>query len=148
VRIVADSHLRTPLTATLVVTAATSPTWMLIREGTDRERRRAFTNAGVRLIEVAGAETGVNPSQALIALSNVGLTQVLVEGGAQLAASLLRANLVDRIAWFHAPSVMGGDAWPAVQAFGIERLDAVPRFSRIAETPLGDDMLTEFVRQS
>jgi diaminohydroxyphosphoribosylaminopyrimidine deaminase/5-amino-6-(5-phosphoribosylamino)uracil reductase len=148
VRIVADSHLRTPLTAALVVTAAASPTWMLIREGTDRERRRAFTNASVRLIEVAGAETGVDPSQALTALSSVGLTQILVEGGAQLAASLLRANLVDRIAWFHAPAVMGGDAWPAVQAFGVERLDAMPRFSRVAETPLGDDMLTEFVRKS
>ena len=71
-----------------------------------------------------------------------------MEGGAQLAASLLRADLVDRIAWFHAPAVMGGDAWPAVQAFGIERLDAMPRFSRIAETPLGDDMLTEFARKS
>jgi len=34
---------------------------------------------------------------------------VLVEGGAQLAAALLRAALVDRIAWFHAPAVMGGD---------------------------------------
>ena len=69
---------------------------------------------------------------------------MLVEGGAQLAASLLRADLVDRIAWFHAPAVMGGDGWPAVQAFGVERLDAMPRFSRVAETPLGDDMLTEF----
>ena len=61
VRVVADSHLRTPLTAALVVTAAAAPTWMLIREGTDRERRRAFADAGVRLIEVAGAETGVDP---------------------------------------------------------------------------------------
>ena len=42
---------------------------------------------------------------------------------------------------------MGGDAWPAVQAFGIERLDAMPRFTRVGETTLGDDMLTEFVRK-
>ena len=33
---------------------------------------------------------------------------------------MLRADLVDRIAWFHAPAIMGGDGWPAVQAFGIE----------------------------
>src|SRR5580692_5156169 len=39
VRIVADSRLRTPLTATLVATASRNPTWMLIREGTDPERR-------------------------------------------------------------------------------------------------------------
>jgi diaminohydroxyphosphoribosylaminopyrimidine deaminase/5-amino-6-(5-phosphoribosylamino)uracil reductase len=148
VRVVADSHLRTPLTATLAVTARKSPTWMLIRAGTDRERRRAFTELGATLIEVAGAEAGVDPLAAVVALATAGLTRVLVEGGAQLAASLLRADLVDHIAWFHAPAVMGGDAWPAVQAFGIERLAAMPRFARVGDTPLGDDMLTEFARKT
>jgi diaminohydroxyphosphoribosylaminopyrimidine deaminase/5-amino-6-(5-phosphoribosylamino)uracil reductase len=148
VRVVADSHLRTPLTAKLVATASSSPTWMLIRHGTDRERRHAFANAGVTLIEVAGAETGVDPAQALTALAGAGLTHVLVEGGAELAASLLRADLVDRIAWFHAAAVLGGDGWPAVQAFGVQLLEVMPRFTRIAETPLGDDMLTEFTRRS
>ncbi len=148
VRVVADSHLRTPLTATLVVTAAKAPTWMLIREGTDRDRRNAFAGLGIRLIEVAGGDAGVDPVGALKALGDAGLTRVLVEGGAQLAASLLRAGLVDRIAWFHAPAVMGGDGWPAVQAFGTEHLDAMPRFIRVGETPLGDDMLTEFARKS
>lgn len=148
VRIVADSHLRTPLTATLVVTAAKTPTWMLIREGADRDRRHAFADLGVTLIEVAGAETGVDPAAALKALADAGLTRVLVEGGAQLAASLLRADLVDRLAWFHAPAVMGADAWPAVQAFGMEHLDAMPRFARVGAIPLGDDMLAEFARKS
>ena len=148
VRIVADSHLRTPLTATLAATASRTPTWMLIREGTDPERRRAFADLGVMLIEVAGAEMGIEPKQALAALGSAGLTRLLVEGGAQLAASLLRADLVDRIAWFHAPAVMGADAWPAVQAFGIDKLEAMPRFTRFAETTLGDDMLIEFARKS
>jgi diaminohydroxyphosphoribosylaminopyrimidine deaminase / 5-amino-6-(5-phosphoribosylamino)uracil reductase len=147
VRVVADSHLRTPLSATLVATAAETPTWMLIRNGADPERRHAFTDLGIRLVEVAGAEVGVDPTQALWALGDAGLTRVLVEGGAQLAASLLRADLVDRIAWFHAPAVMGADAWPAVQAFGIEQLDAMPRFTRTAQTLLDDDMLSEFTRR-
>lgn len=147
VRIVADSHLRTPLTRKLIATASESPTWMLIRDGTDRERRHAFADLGIRLIEVAGAQTGVDITQALFALGSAGLTRILVEGGAELAASLLRADLVDRIAWFHAPTVMGGDAWPAVQAFGIDHLAAMPRFTRIAEMALGDDMLTEFERK-
>jgi diaminohydroxyphosphoribosylaminopyrimidine deaminase/5-amino-6-(5-phosphoribosylamino)uracil reductase len=148
VRVVADSHLRTPLTATLLVTATEAPTWVVIRNGTDRERRNAFADLGVTLIEVAGTDTGIDPVAALNALGDAGLTWILVEGGAQLAASLLRADLVDRIAWFHAPAVMGGDAWPAVQAFGIEQLAAMPRFTRVRVTPFGDDMLTEFVRKS
>ena len=110
---------------------------MLIREGADRDRRHAFADLGVTLIEVAGAETGVDLAAALTALGGAGLTRVLVEGGAELAASLLRADLVDRVAWFHAPAVMGGDAWPAVQAFGIEHLAAMPRFSRVARNTAG-----------
>ncbi len=148
VRVVADSHLRTPLSATLAATAAETPTWMLLRDGADRERRDAFADLGIRLIEVAGAGVGVDPTKAMSALGDAGLTRLLVEGGAQLAASLLRADLVDRIAWFHAPAVMGADAWPAVQAFGIDRLDAMPRFTRISQTPLGEDMLTEFTRKA
>jgi diaminohydroxyphosphoribosylaminopyrimidine deaminase/5-amino-6-(5-phosphoribosylamino)uracil reductase len=147
VRVVADSHLRVPLTATLVATAQRAPTWVLIREGSDRDRRRAFSDIGVRLIEVQGSTAGLEICAALHALGTAGLTHVLVEGGAQLAASLLRADLVDRIAWFHAPAVLGGDAWPAVQAFGVEHLAAMPRFARVGETSLGDDVLSEFVRK-
>ena len=85
-------------------------------------------------------------SAALTALARRGITRVLVEGGAQIAAALLRADLVDRIAWFHAPTVMGGDGWPAAQAFGTDRLAAMPRFIRASATGLGEDMLTELRR--
>jgi diaminohydroxyphosphoribosylaminopyrimidine deaminase / 5-amino-6-(5-phosphoribosylamino)uracil reductase len=85
-------------------------------------------------------------TDALTALAQEGLTRVLVEGGGQVAASLIRADLVDRIAWFHAPAVMGGDGWPGVQGFGIEKLAMMPRFVRHRVTSLGDDVLTEFKR--
>ncbi len=144
VRVVVDSHLRTSLTARLVATASTDPTWMVHRGGVSAERRDAFGSAGVRLFDVPGGERGVDLRAALLALGTAGLTRVLVEGGAQLAAGLLRDGLVDRIAWFHAPAVLGGDGWPAAQAFGVAALDAMPRFTRTSVRPVGDDMLTEF----
>ncbi|HET8995549.1 MAG TPA: bifunctional diaminohydroxyphosphoribosylaminopyrimidine deaminase/5-amino-6-(5-phosphoribosylamino)uracil reductase RibD, partial [Acetobacteraceae bacterium] len=147
VRVVADSHLRTPLTMRLLATAKTTPTWMLIRAGTDPDRRHAVADLGVRIMEVPGAPTGVDLAAGLRALGEAGITRLLVEGGAQIAAALLRAGLVDRIAWFHAPAVMGGDGWPAVQAFGTQHLAEMPRFRRHRSMPLGEDMLSEFVRQ-
>jgi diaminohydroxyphosphoribosylaminopyrimidine deaminase/5-amino-6-(5-phosphoribosylamino)uracil reductase len=148
VRVVAESHLRTPLIAQLVATANDAPVWILHRDGAETERAEALTEAGVRLFEVSHAEMGVDLAAALQALGDAGLTSVLVEGGAQLAAALLRDGLVDRIAWFHAPAVMGGDGWPAAQAFGISNLTAMPRFARVAERPVGADMLTELRRAS
>jgi diaminohydroxyphosphoribosylaminopyrimidine deaminase/5-amino-6-(5-phosphoribosylamino)uracil reductase len=147
VRVIADSHLRTSLTSQLLITAKDVPTWFLLREGTNLAREEAFTNLGARLIKVPSASAGVDLTAALTALGSAGLTRLLVEGGGQIAAALLRADLVDRIAWFHAPSVMGGDGWPAVQAFGTETLAHMPRFRRDCITAIGDDMLSEFTRQ-
>jgi diaminohydroxyphosphoribosylaminopyrimidine deaminase/5-amino-6-(5-phosphoribosylamino)uracil reductase len=146
VRVVADSHLRTPLMARLVATARDSPTWIAVRDGADAERARAMTEAGVTVLEVAAGAAGVDLAAALAALARRGLTRVLVEGGAQLAAALLRDDLVDRIAWFHAPGVMGGDGWPAARAFGVTALADMPRFVREATALAGDDMLTELRR--
>jgi diaminohydroxyphosphoribosylaminopyrimidine deaminase/5-amino-6-(5-phosphoribosylamino)uracil reductase len=41
---------------------------------------------------------------------------------------------------------MGGDGWPAAQAFGIAALDAMPRFVRTSTAVLGADLLTEYRR--
>ena len=146
VRVVADSHLRTPLTARLVASATTSPTWIVCRDGADPARREALVQAGVEVIEVAAGAAGVNLEQTLASLAQRGITRVLAEGGAQIAAALLREDLVDRLAWFHAPTVMGGDGWPAAQAFGVQELARMPRFNRVATRPVGDDMLTELKR--
>ena len=147
VRVVADSHLRTPLTARLVATARDIPTWMLIRAGTDKDRQHAFEAAGVKLLHIPAAPAGVDLDKALQALGEAGLTRLMVEGVGQIAAALLRAGLVDRLAWFHAPATMGGDGWPGVQAFGLEKLADMPRFTRQRVTQLGADLLTEFTRE-
>ncbi len=146
VRVVADSHLRTALTAKLVATAREHPTWIIARHGNSTARLEALQAAGVTVIETAAAPMGVDLLEGFQALAQRGITRVLVEGGAQLAAALLRADLVDRIAWFHAPSVMGGDGWPAAQAFGVQALAAMPRFVRESVGPAGDDVLTELRR--
>ncbi len=144
VRIVADTHARTPVHAALVKSASESPTWILCAEGAPG--RFKLANAGVRIMAVPTGEDGLDFTEAFAALGAAGLTSVLVEGGSQVAASLLRADLVDRLAWFHAPAVMGGDGLPAAQGYGVERLTAMKRFRRVAVRCLGDDMLTEWQR--
>ncbi len=146
IRVVADSHLRTGLSTRLVATARQTPTWILHRDGADPARIKAMRAAGVNLLQVDHTAAGLDLSDALRALAGEGITRLMVEGGAQIAASLLRADLVDRLVWAHAPTVMGGDGWPAAQAFGFETLAEIPRFRRIDTRPCGDDVLTEMTR--
>jgi diaminohydroxyphosphoribosylaminopyrimidine deaminase/5-amino-6-(5-phosphoribosylamino)uracil reductase len=145
-RLVADSHLRTPLTARIVATANQTPTWIMHRDGADPARIAALTAAGVTCLETAGGDMGIAPHAALAALARSGLTSILLEGGARLAAAFLRADLVDRLVLYQAPAIIGGDGIPAVRAMGVTLLAAMKRFRRVAETAVGDDLLTEFFR--
>lgn len=142
VRVIVDTHLRTPLTARVVATAREVPTWFLHRRGADPARADALRDAGVHLFEVAASEPGIDLAAGLVALGEAGLTRVLVEGGAEIAGALLRAGLVDRLAWFHAPSVMGGEGWPAASRFGTAKLADMPRFVRTETRVVGADMLS------
>lgn len=146
VRIVVDSHLRTPLLSRLVVGAKDNPLWILHRDGADKLRRQALEQAGVKLIGLPASSVGVDLQVAMRLLAAHGLTRVLAEGGGTLAAGLLRADLVDRLAWFHAPGVMGGDGFPAAQAFGVKILSQMPRFAPVSACRLGVDMLSHFTR--
>ena len=142
VRIVVDRHLRVPLTARLVATAAEVPTWIVALGGQDAERRRALADCGVTLIEVAESAPGV-PDLARMAadLAARGLTRILVEGGARLAALLLGRDLVDRVYWFRSPGLLGGDALAAVAALGIDDPAHQIAFRRCGDRTVGADAL-------
>ena len=73
VRIVVDGRLRVPLTATIVATAKTTPTWFVTLKGDAPERHRAFRDCGVELIEVARAGETVDLAVAFQMLGKRGL---------------------------------------------------------------------------
>ncbi len=146
VRIVVDSRARLPLTSRLVRTARETPTWLLTLAGQDA-RHRAFADAGVEVIEVApDADGNLDLVVGADALGDRGLTRVLVEGGGRLAAGLLRAGLIDRLVWFRAARLIGGDGLPATEAFGVDRLDEAPAYRRIAVVEVGDDVMETYAR--
>jgi len=146
VRIVVDGSLRVPLTARVVVDAARQPTWFLVREGGDEARRRALAETGAEAIEVPAGAGGIDLARALAMLGQSGLTRLMVEGGGGLAAALLDAGLVDRIAWFRAPLLIGGDGRRAVAPLAARTLAAASRFERQALEALGEDVLETLTR--
>jgi len=147
VRIVLDGRMRLPLTSALVAGARDTPTWLVTLEGGERHRRHAYRDCGVEVIEMPPDADGViDLNGTLRHLAERGLTRVLAEGGARLAAALLRDHLVDRLAIFRAPSVIGGDGLPAASGFGLERLAEMPLFVPEETIPLGADRLETYRR--
>jgi diaminohydroxyphosphoribosylaminopyrimidine deaminase / 5-amino-6-(5-phosphoribosylamino)uracil reductase len=147
VRVVMDGRLRLPEGSVLARTAREVPTWVVTRPGPPAAAANALRAAGVRLIEVeADAEGRPGPAAALTALAAAGITRVLIEGGAALASALLAAGLVDRLVWFQAPLLIGGDGLPAIAGLGVEALDRALRLAPLAESVVaGERVLTYIV---
>ncbi len=80
-------------------------------------------------------------------LKQVGLARIFVEGGGQVAASFLRAGLVDALEWFRAPMMLGAEGRPAVGPLGLDSLSGAPRFRRIGVSQVGDDLWERYERR-
>ena len=144
-RVVLDRRLRLPAGGRLAATAQEHPTLLLTKDG--------HAEAGLAPLRAAGVEVEELPGDgriedALTRLAARGITRVLAEGGAELAAALLRADLVDRLVWFRAPRLLGAEGWPAVAGLGIESLDAIKRFRRVSSAPLGEDLMERYVLET
>ena len=145
VRVVIDRHLRIPPAARIIADAHRVPTWVVTVRSADPGRRAAFLANGVTLIDVNDdGEEQIDLAAALGALGERGITRLLVEGGARLAAAFFRARLVDRLVWVHAPLVIGGDGIPAIAGFDLAALVDARAFERLSTETIGDDVLTTF----
>jgi diaminohydroxyphosphoribosylaminopyrimidine deaminase / 5-amino-6-(5-phosphoribosylamino)uracil reductase len=139
VRVVADRRFRLPMTSRLVRTARQAPVWVVTAP--EAPPRNDLAALGVERVQCDGSMEGV-----LVALAARGITRVLVEGGAVVAAALLKDALVDQIVWFHAGTVIGGDGRAAVLPLEAARLSEVPRFRRVSVAPIGADVVSVWQR--
>jgi diaminohydroxyphosphoribosylaminopyrimidine deaminase/5-amino-6-(5-phosphoribosylamino)uracil reductase len=92
---------------------------------------------GVEALTAASAE------EALVRLGAREVTSLLVEGGAELAAGLLEAGLVDALALFLAPRLIGGDGRPLLGSLGVTALAAAPELLETSIRQVGPDFLLE-----
>jgi diaminohydroxyphosphoribosylaminopyrimidine deaminase/5-amino-6-(5-phosphoribosylamino)uracil reductase len=142
-RVVLDSRQRLRPECKLVATAREVPTFIV----STTEPDATLVAAGVRILQVrAVGEDRAELKTVVETLAGEGLSRLFVEGGGQVAGSFLRCGLVDRIEWFRAPIVIGGEGRPAVGALAIAGLSDAPHFRRTEATALGDDLWERYER--
>ena len=139
VRVVLSRAGDVPLDAEVVRSARTTPT-LLLTQAVPAERAAALRERGVEVVQ-AGPEASLH--DLLAALAQRGLFDVLCEGGPTLAGALLTAGLIDRLALFVAPLIVGRGAPDVVAHPAPDDLSEALRLHDVSWEPSGPDLLVQ-----
>ena len=141
VRVICDTHLRTPLDSQIVRTAREVPT---ILACTDGARRAPYEAAGCRVFVLPERDGHVDLSVLMERLGAAEIDSVLLEGGGTLNWAALESGIVQRVQAYIAPKLFGGkDAKSPVAGLGVELPAQAVKLKNTTVTQIGEDFLLE-----
>jgi len=141
-RVVLDRELRLPVASTLARGAGEAPVVVVADVEAPTAREAALAAAGVRVLR---APEGID--RTLETLRQAGFRSMFVEGGAEVAGSLLRAGVVDRLYLFYAPLFLGPRGLSPFDALESPPIGRAPRWRRIETVAFGADTLVTLARE-
>jgi diaminohydroxyphosphoribosylaminopyrimidine deaminase/5-amino-6-(5-phosphoribosylamino)uracil reductase len=130
-RVVFDTKLRLPLHSRLVETAPEVPTWVIASADAPASNEEALVERGVEVLRApSSAEGRLDAGAVLRMLALKGVVTLMVEGGAELAGSILAGRLADELHAFIAPVLLGPRGRPgAVDWAGPDTPTEAPRIA-------------------
>lgn len=143
IRIVCDTHLRTPLSAQIIKTADETKTIIATCES-DERRIAPYFERGCEVIHVPEKDGRTDISALMRELGRRGIDSVLLEGGAELNFSALKAGVVSRVRAYVAPMLLGGsNAKSPVGGLGFASPDEAVKIVSPEVKFLGGDIVIE-----
>jgi diaminohydroxyphosphoribosylaminopyrimidine deaminase/5-amino-6-(5-phosphoribosylamino)uracil reductase len=148
VRVVLDRNLRIPGSSRLVHSARETPLWVMTSNLAEAAAAMKLGAAGAQVIRVAAATPppGLDLPAVLRALSEKGITRLLVEGGARVALSFVAAGLVDEVWLLRGADPIGADGVAALEALPLTSITQSPSFRLRASESLEKDTLIIYER--
>jgi diaminohydroxyphosphoribosylaminopyrimidine deaminase/5-amino-6-(5-phosphoribosylamino)uracil reductase len=147
-RVVLDHALRIPPDSRLVRSARETPLWVMASDLAQAPAAMKLGAAGVQVLRVpvAAGAPGLDLAAILRALSERGVTRLVVEGGARVASSFVAAGLVDEAWLLRGPDPIGDDGVAALGALPLTAITGSPQFRARASEMLDQDTLAIYER--
>ncbi|MEA2460963.1 MAG: diaminohydroxyphosphoribosylaminopyrimidine deaminase [Actinomycetota bacterium] len=142
-RIVVDS--RGTLVAGGKLFDGSAPLTIATTPAASHDVQTAWKEAGAEVSVLSGTSDGVDLPELLDALGKQEVMELYCEGGAALATSLLRDDVVDRLEIYHAPLLLGGGG-PQLGSLGVHSMSEAERWEVTSVERVGEDLLTTLVR--
>jgi diaminohydroxyphosphoribosylaminopyrimidine deaminase/5-amino-6-(5-phosphoribosylamino)uracil reductase len=144
IRVIVDSSLKMPLTSKLFSTACTHSVVIATTKKASFKKAEIFARNGISLLFCKMKNNRVGLKDLLKKLSWLGIADILVEGGGELAAGLIEERLVDQFIFFIAPKIIGGrDAKTSVEGIGVDKVADAVKLKNISIRMFADDIMIE-----
>ena len=109
IRIVLDTHLSISPDAGILALNSDSDTILIAGKRAAKAKRKQFQQKRVRIIEQPVKKKQIDLQSLMDRLGTEGITSLLIEGGSRVLASALSSGIVDKVLFFYAPKILGGD---------------------------------------
>jgi diaminohydroxyphosphoribosylaminopyrimidine deaminase/5-amino-6-(5-phosphoribosylamino)uracil reductase len=154
IKIVVDSYGKTPLNSKVFMKNTKddhkSNVIIAVSAHITDEKIKSLTAAGAEVVVCADEKNDDSPygkvdlKKLIYHLGKKGLCSVLLEGGGNLNASAIEADIVDKVSVFISPKIIGGkDALTSVEGQGLSLMSEAKELKRVIYTQKGMDILVE-----
>jgi diaminohydroxyphosphoribosylaminopyrimidine deaminase / 5-amino-6-(5-phosphoribosylamino)uracil reductase len=145
-RVIVDGRLRSPAAAKVFRQRSAAPTLIVTTPANQSRAERLYQShrgsAVVEIVAVKAVGGKIDLMAAMQEFGRRGWSKILLEGGAHLAGAALAAGIVDRVAFFVAPRILGGGL-PAVEGLVSRTVRGSIQLGPLRVTPVGTDLLIE-----
>ena len=143
-RIILDTHLRISEEAKLLRLHSDSDTILVTGGSVSSVKKARIEETGARIIESPSKDGMIDLDRLMDRLGSLGITSLLIEGGSRVVASALSAGIVEKIIFFFAPKILGGDdGIPICKGPGADVMDHCIQVKDIHVRRFGDDIMIE-----
>jgi diaminohydroxyphosphoribosylaminopyrimidine deaminase / 5-amino-6-(5-phosphoribosylamino)uracil reductase len=143
-RIILDTHLSIPLDTKVLTLASSAQTWVVCGKDADRAKKAAIIQKGAKVIESDYRQGRIDLSRLVVQLAQKKIASILIEGGGQVIGAALAAGIVDKLCFFYAPKILGGDdGIPICNGVGPQMMADSMKVQRISVHRFDDDVMIE-----
>ncbi|MBU8899154.1 bifunctional diaminohydroxyphosphoribosylaminopyrimidine deaminase/5-amino-6-(5-phosphoribosylamino)uracil reductase RibD [Corallococcus sp. H22C18031201] len=143
VRVVVDSRLRLSANATVFTQRSSARTVVATLEDPEGRKARKLAALGVDVWQVRAKKERVDLTALLRRMAKAGMSHVLVEGGSELYASLLRERRANALALFLAPKLIGASGLSWAGDLGVQAMSQALKVKSLTLEHIGEDVLLQ-----
>ena len=144
IRIILDTHLSISEDAKILHIDSDSDTIIATGESASKDQKAAIEKKGVWILQSSFKDGLIDLDILIESLGDLGITSLLIEGGSRVIASSLAARIVDKVIFFYAPRILGGDdGVPICAGTGPELMSESIPLKDISVRQFGDDVMIE-----